>query len=181
MRPCKGCQRQQQEQKQRAHDQCFNVCGMLFAWECSMRLSSSAYDCNRHNPHELSQGQVCVSVDEPSMCMLTTYILCECTCLLMLCHNYCDIQVRELGRGSFGSVWLAKWRGVEVRDGLPAPPFSILSSFDSDVCSKFEMVRSHGHKAANTILLASVAACGHVLCCNHQPWSHRRIKYAIVT
>jgi hypothetical protein len=23
-------------------------------------------------------------------------------------------QVKELGRGCFGSVWLAKWRGVEV-------------------------------------------------------------------
>jgi hypothetical protein len=24
------------------------------------------------------------------------------------------LQVKELGRGCFGSVWLAKWRGVEV-------------------------------------------------------------------
>jgi serine/threonine protein kinase len=24
------------------------------------------------------------------------------------------MQVKELGRGCFGSVWLAKWRGVEV-------------------------------------------------------------------
>jgi hypothetical protein len=23
-------------------------------------------------------------------------------------------QVKELGRGCFGSVWLAKWRGVEI-------------------------------------------------------------------
>lgn len=29
---------------------------------------------------------------------------CTCACL----------QVKELGRGCFGSVWLAKWRGVEV-------------------------------------------------------------------
>lgn len=26
----------------------------------------------------------------------------------------CVVQVRELGRGCFGSVWLARWRGVEV-------------------------------------------------------------------
>jgi serine/threonine protein kinase len=24
------------------------------------------------------------------------------------------LQIRELGRGCFGSVWLAKWKGVEV-------------------------------------------------------------------
>jgi predicted Ser/Thr protein kinase len=25
-----------------------------------------------------------------------------------------SLQVKELGRGCFGSVWLSKWRGVEV-------------------------------------------------------------------
>lgn len=31
------------------------------------------------------------------------------------CATSCTCaQVKELGRGCFGSVWLAKWRGVEV-------------------------------------------------------------------
>jgi hypothetical protein len=25
------------------------------------------------------------------------------------------LQVRELGRGCFGAVWLARWNGVQVR------------------------------------------------------------------
>ena len=32
----------------------------------------------------------------------------------MLLLYACTPQVRELGRGQFGSVWLARWCGVEV-------------------------------------------------------------------
>lgn len=34
-----------------------------------------------------------------------------CACVASRPH---PAQVKELGRGCFGSVWLAKWRGVEV-------------------------------------------------------------------
>jgi serine/threonine protein kinase len=33
---------------------------------------------------------------------------------MCLCLSPGHAQVKELGRGCFGSVWLAKWRGVEV-------------------------------------------------------------------
>lgn len=34
--------------------------------------------------------------------------------MIVVCHAIACDQVAELGRGQFGSVWLARWHGVEV-------------------------------------------------------------------
>lgn len=48
-----------------------------------------------------------VSMSEDRACGYAQVHVVTCCCFL--CR-----QVKELGRGCFGSVWLAKWRGVEV-------------------------------------------------------------------
>ena len=37
-----------------------------------------------------------------------------CTAIMWALMGCCMRQVKELGRGQFGSVWLARWLGVEV-------------------------------------------------------------------
>jgi hypothetical protein len=56
----------------------------------------------------------------------------------------CRMQIKELGRGCFGSVWLVKWRGVEVavkemlQCGQDTSPAEVRSQNTAPTCAALQ-------------------------------------------